>query len=154
MVMIGAVRQPYGRLCRWRWSLRSSAGIAPQLNGRSGPLSEDLRRVLRGELLKGPCTVSAIARLFCLHPRTFSRHLADEGAAFQRVVDEIRFDIACDLLANTGMPISQVATVLKYSEASAFTRAFHRWSGQSPSGWRANHLRTRKKAGRRARRPR
>jgi AraC-like DNA-binding protein len=33
---------------------------------------------------------------------------------------------------------------LQYSELSAFTRAFRRWSGQSPSAWRASHSRVRK----------
>jgi AraC-like DNA-binding protein len=41
------------------------------------------------------------------------------------------------------MPLSQVATVLRYSEMSAFTRAFRRWSRQTPSAWRASHHRGR-----------
>jgi AraC-like DNA-binding protein len=108
------------------------------------PLAEDLRRVLRTELLKGTCSANSIARLFSMHRRTMSRHLNAEGLAFRRLANQIRFEIACELLENTDMTLSQVAAVLRYSEQSAFTRAFRRWSGQSPSAWRSSHPRVRK----------
>jgi hypothetical protein len=60
------------------------------------------------------------------------------------VAGEIRFEIACELLENTDMALSQVAAALQYSERSAFTRAFRRWSGQSPSAWRTSHSRVQK----------
>jgi AraC-like DNA-binding protein len=102
-------------------------------------LSHDLRRVLRTELLKDACSASEVARLFSMHRRTLNRHLSTEGLAFRRVVDEIRFEIACELLVNTEMALGQVAAVLRYSELSAFTRAFRRWSGETPSAWRSSH---------------
>jgi AraC-like DNA-binding protein len=116
----------------------------PRLDGHSPRLSEDLRRVLRTELLKGPCTMAEIARRFSLHRRTLSRHLAREGVSFQQVTNEIRFAIACDLLTNTDMALDQISVVLRFSEPSAFTRAFRRWSGQTPSAWRASRGRSRK----------
>jgi AraC-like DNA-binding protein len=76
-----------------------------------------------------------------MHRRTMHRHLQAEGRTFRQVADEVRFEIACDLLENTAMAIGQIAAVLRYSEASAFTRAFQRWSGQPPSAWRGNHRR-------------
>ena len=106
-----------------------------------GPLSDDLRRVLRTELLRDTCSASGIARLFSMHRRTLNRHLNSEGLAFRRVADGIRFEIACELLENTEMALGQIAAVLRYSELSAFTRAFRRWSGQTPSAWRGSHPR-------------
>ncbi len=110
----------------------------------TGPLTEDLRRLLRTELLRETCSAARIASLFSMHRRTLTRHLRTEGLAFRKVTDEVRFEIACDLLANTDMALSQIAAVLKYSEPSAFTRAFRRWSGEAPSAWRRDHHRTRK----------
>jgi AraC-like DNA-binding protein len=46
-------------------------------------------------------------------------------------------DLAAKGQADTNLPFGQVAAVLDYSEASAFTRAFQRWSGQTPKAWRA-----------------
>ena len=118
----------------------------------SAPLAEDLRRVLRTELLRGTCSATTVARLFSMHRRTLNRHLRTEGLAFRQVANQIRFEIACELLENTDMALSQVAAVLRYSELSAFTRAFRRWSGQTPSAWRSSHPQVRKS--RRLRKPR
>jgi AraC-like DNA-binding protein len=74
-----------------------------------------------------------------MHRRTLHRHLHLEGQAFRRIADEVRFEIAREMLAHTDMALSQVAAALKYSELSAFTRAFRRWSGQTPSEWRIRH---------------
>ncbi len=116
----------------------------PRSSHGSGPITEDLRRVLRTELLKEACSAATVARLFSMHRRTLHRHLRTEGLAFRQVANEIRFEIACELLENTEMALSQIAAVLRYSELSAFTRAFRRWSGQSPSAWRTSHLHARK----------
>ncbi len=103
------------------------------------PLTEDLRRVLRTEVLKDTCSAATVARLFAMHRRTLHRHLRTEGLFFRQVINEVRFEIACELLANTDMALGQVAAVLRYSDPAAFTRAFRRWSGQTPSAWRASH---------------
>jgi AraC-like DNA-binding protein len=106
-----------------------------------GSLTEDLRRVLRTKLLTEPCSAATIARLFSMHRRTLHRHLRLEGLAFRQVADDIRFEIARELVGNTDMALGQIAAVLRYSELSAFTRAFRRWSGQTPSVWRSTHPR-------------
>ena len=124
----------------------------PNLSQGFGSITEDLRRVLRTELLRGTCSVTTVARLFSMHRRTLHRHLRMEGFAFRQVADGIRFEIACEILENTDMALGQVAAALQYSELSAFTRAFRRWSGQSPSAWRTSHSRVRKS--RRLRSPR
>ena len=68
-------------------------------------------------------------------PRTLNGRLSAEGTRFRTAANEIRFEIARKLLADTTFSFGQVAAVLDYSKASAFTRAFRRWSGQTrPSG--------------------
>jgi AraC-like DNA-binding protein len=123
-------------------STRTSDKLPP--GHGSGPLTEDLRRVLRTELLRDSCSAAEVARLFSMHRRTLSRHLRTEGRAFRQVANEIRFEIACELLEDTAMALNQIAAVLRYSEPSAFTRAFRRWSGLSPSAWRARHSRVKR----------
>jgi len=110
----------------------------PSANGFRS-LNDDLRRVLRIELLRDTCSAESVASLFSMHRRTLSRHLRNEGLAFRQVANQVRFEIACDLLQNTDLALSQVAAALRYSELSAFTRAFRRWSGDTPSAWRSNH---------------
>ena len=56
-----------------------------------------------------------------------------------RSSSEIRFEIARQLLGDTKVPLGQIAAALGYSEAGAFTRAFRRWAGQTPTVWRYTH---------------
>jgi AraC-like DNA-binding protein len=104
-------------------------------NGAADSFGDDVRRVLRARLPRENCSVEAIAAMFSMHPRTFSRRLRHEGLALSTMVDEIRFAIACRLLSQTGMTITQAARVLGFAETSVFTRAFRRWSGQTPTAW-------------------
>jgi len=57
---------------------------------------------------------------------------------------EGRFEIARQMLEGSAIGVSEVAAALDYADASAFTRAFRRWSGTTPAQWRAES-----KAGRR-----
>jgi len=92
-----------------------------------------LRRALRILLLSGRSSAQEVAALLFLNRRTLDRRLHDHGTNFQRVLDEIRFETACQLLDNTQLPLTDIAASLGYSESSAFTRAFRRWSGDAPS---------------------
>jgi AraC-like DNA-binding protein len=50
----------------------------------------------------------------------------------------VRYEIARQLLEGTRLPLAEIAATLGYSDPSAFTRAFRRWSGHAPAAWRAN----------------
>ncbi|MBV8092479.1 MAG: helix-turn-helix transcriptional regulator [Acetobacteraceae bacterium] len=78
----------------------------------------------------------AVARLFGIDERTLHRHLAAQKTSFRDLVDEVRYDLAQQLLRNTVIPLDKIAEILDYSEVSACTRAFGRWSGISPGQWR------------------
>jgi len=102
---------------------------------------DELRRVLRSRLLSRNCSAAKIADLFSMHRRTLSRRLSAEGTGFRSVVEEVWFEIARQMVAGTVMPFAQIGAALDYSEASAFTRAFRRWSGQTPTALRAQSRR-------------
>ena len=104
------------------------------------PLTEEVQRLLRVELIRDTCSADVVASLYAVSRRTLYRHLKAEGGTFRKITNEVRGEIACVLLAKTDLSLSQVAEVLHYSEHSAFTRAFQRWSGQTPSAWRSSHL--------------
>jgi AraC-like DNA-binding protein len=96
--------------------------------------------MLRGKLIRGTCSADMVASLYSVSRRTLYRHLKAEGRTFRQVTNGVRCEIACTLIAETDLSFSQIAEILNYSEASAFTRAFQRWSGQTPSAWRSTHL--------------
>ena len=108
-----------------------------QLKGEQGSeFSDDIRRLLRMRLTSNHCSADDIAHLLTMHRRTLSRRLKGGGMGYRAITNEIRFEIARQLLTDTQVPFAQIAAALGYSEASAFTRAFRRWSGQTPTAWR------------------
>ena len=97
---------------------------------------EQVRRLLRTTLVTRHSSAEQVAELLSMNRRTLNRHLNALGTNFQKVVDEIRFEIARQLLEDSEMEIVQIALFLGYSNASAFTRAFRRWSSATPARWR------------------
>lgn len=95
-------------------------------------------RLLRMLLLEGKSSGDDLAAKLDLHRRTLNRRLKDKGTTFRQVLDNVRFDVACQLLQYTDMPIPDIGAALCYSEVSAFMHAFHRWSGTSPNRWRSS----------------
>ena len=105
--------------------------------GPSSDFADDIRRMLRTRLSNDRGSVDRVAGLLEMHRRTLSRRLNGEGTGFRELTNEVRFETARQLLSDTQIPLGQIAAALGYSEASAFTRAFRRWSGQTPTAWRA-----------------
>ena len=99
-------------------------------------LPGQVRSVLRTALLTGHARSDQVAALFSIHSRSLSRRLKGFGTSFQELLDEGRFEIARQMLEDTRMEVSQIAMTLDYADASAFTRAFRRWSGTTPAQWR------------------
>jgi AraC-like DNA-binding protein len=107
-----------------------------QMKGAQGSeFPDDIRRLLRTRLTSTRCSAENIAKLLAMHRRTLSRRLKG-GMGYRAIANEIRFEIARQLLEDTEVPLGQIAAALGYSEASAFTRAFRRWSGETPTAWR------------------
>ena len=106
-------------------------------------LPEQVRRVLRSGLLTGHASADQVAALFSMHRRTLTRRLAAHGTSFSDLAEEGRFEIAQRMLGSTDLDITGIAAALDYADASAFTRAFRRWSGTTPAAWRARRRRRR-----------
>lgn len=95
-----------------------------------------VHRALRLLLVSGKSSGDELAQTLSLQRRTLSRRLRAQGTTFQKVLDEVRFEVARHLLRHTRAPISDVAAALCYAEVSAFMHAFRRWSGTTPAQWR------------------
>ena len=56
------------------------------------------------------------------------------------MVEDVRRDLALSYLRQRQLPFSEIAMLLGYSELSAFSRAFRRWTGASPRTYRVRML--------------
>ncbi len=101
-----------------------------------GELLEQVYRALRFQLLHGKSSGNEVARILAMHRRTLNRRLEAQGATFQELLDQVRFEVARQLLADTQVAIDDVAAAIGYAGVSPFMRAFRRWSGATPGRWR------------------
>lgn len=110
---------------------------ADRLQGLMGKgFVDEVRRLVHGMAARPPCTASRVAALLDVHERTLNRRLQAEGTRFSQLRDGVLHTMARQMLGASSMPLADVAMALGYSEASAFIRAFTRWSGQTPDRWR------------------
>lgn len=100
-------------------------------------LSERFSKKVRDCLLKqfseGEISRRATADLMHMTERTLLRRLKDEGTTFQEVLDRLREELAYEYLKRSDITVQTVSSMLGFSDASTFSRAFKRWTGRRPS---------------------
>ncbi|MDX2091432.1 MAG: helix-turn-helix domain-containing protein [Kofleriaceae bacterium] len=107
-----------------------------QLGRAAAPLELAVRARLRDQLPTGNVTGSSLARSLGMSTRTLHRRLGESGRTFQALVDDFRADESERLLLQPQRSLAEVALAVGYSDQSAWTRAFRRWHGITPSEWR------------------
>ena len=110
---------------------RAIAAVAKLASG--GSLAQKVRAALRAELREGTPTVERTARSLRTSARSLSRHLRDEGTSHGALLDEVRAELAARYLREQGLSAVDVATLLGFSDASTFNRAFRRWFDCTPA---------------------
>jgi AraC-like DNA-binding protein len=104
--------------------------------GNRAELPAQMRGIIRAMLLSGESSSDAVAHRLSITRRTLHRRLQAHGVTFEQLLDRLRFDLAQQLLRHSTASMTDIAVALNYANASAFTRAFRRWSGGAPSRWR------------------
>jgi AraC-like DNA-binding protein len=99
-------------------------------------LSSRLRGAIRARLPDGHVTLSELAPLLGLSPRTLQRRLEAEGTSLRRAVDEERRALALHHIQNPRTSLVDIAFLLGFADQSAFSRAFSRWTSRSPKEYR------------------
>jgi AraC-like DNA-binding protein len=89
----------------------------------------------------GVPALSDIAGELGMSGRTLQRRLAEANRSFQSLVDESRRRLALRLLRQQAdITLTEATFMTGFSDQSAFTRAFKRWTGQTPGAFRAATL--------------
>jgi AraC-like DNA-binding protein len=84
----------------------------------------------------GRVLMEDVARSLGMSDRTLSRKLSDEGLNFTEILQQLRRDLAVRYLDDRKLHVSKIAWLLGFHEVSAFTHAFKRWTGKTPSQMR------------------
>lgn len=104
----------------------------PFAKAAESDLRNKVREVLHNVLADGEPTIGPIAKALGMSARTLQRRLSENAETFQQVLDELRRDLALPYVKRGDLSLEEIAARLGYSQASAFFRAFRRWTGRTP----------------------
>ncbi len=99
-------------------------------------LVDKVRRSILTSLSSGVPISEHIARALGMSDRSLRRHLKREGTTYRELVRSVRLQAADALLQDPRTSIAEVAFLLGYGDAGAFSRAFRRQTGHSPKDHR------------------
>jgi AraC-like DNA-binding protein len=94
------------------------------------------RQALTRSLHVGTPTIDYVAAELAISRITLQRRLSERGTGFQKILDKTRFEMAQMYFENPRLSQTEIASLLAFSEQSAFCRAFQRWSNQTPQHFR------------------
>lgn len=99
-------------------------------------LIDQVEQELGGLLEQGTVGLEIVAAQLGKSPRALRAELQQIGTHFNEVVAAYRERLARRLLSRTQESIDQIVYLTGFSEPSAFTRAFKRWTGETPTDYR------------------
>ena len=90
------------------------------------------------QLPSGNPTQENLAAALNLSVRTLQRKLHNQETSFTKILEDTRRELASQYMHRESMSNKEIAYLLGFSEPSNFSRAFKRWTGLSPSEFRAS----------------
>lgn len=98
--------------------------------------ADRVRSIVLATLRDGDVAIEHVADRLGTSKRTVQRRLLEQGRSFHDLVAEVRSITARRYVADASIPLTDAAARLGYSELSAFSRAFRRWTGESALEYR------------------
>ncbi|MGW0252370.1 AraC family transcriptional regulator [Nocardia goodfellowii] len=98
-------------------------------------VAAQVRQILERGLTGTWPGVEDIAAELTMSPQTLRRKLGEEGAALRRIREQMLRDAAIASLVRGEETVAALSRRLGFSEPSAFSRAFRRWTGSPPGSY-------------------
>jgi len=102
-------------------------------------VASHVRRLLISLLPSGEADQDLVAKQLNRSTSTLQRQLQNEGLSYRQVLDDTRQDLAKEYLYQAKLSHAQIAYLLGFSDQSNFSRAFKRWTSQSPRDYQSSH---------------
>jgi len=107
-----------------------------KLNELQRTFSIRISHSIRIQLKTGVTSKELIAAELNMTTRTLQRKLVNEGSSYQELLNQIRLQMASDMLINTQLGIQDIAYNLGFSDGRSFHRSFKDWTGTTPGKFR------------------
>jgi AraC-like DNA-binding protein len=104
---------------------------------------EKVREAVSAQLIDGKPSLRRTAKMVGTSVRTLQRRLGALGVTYRDLVSELQAEEARKLL-RAELNVNSIAASLGYADATAFSRAFRRQVGQTPSEFRQARSRARR----------
>lgn len=98
-------------------------------------VASEVRKLLIELLPSGDASQEIIAGQMHRSLSTLQRQLATEHTNYKEIRENTRRDLAEQYVREGRYSLSQIAYLLGFSDQSNFSRAFRRWTGQSPGNY-------------------
>jgi AraC-like DNA-binding protein len=121
--------------------VRKHAEIMLAALPKAQSMTEKVRDIVAAALTSGGPYAKQAAKQLNISDRTLIRKLEREGTTFKDILDDIRRRLALSYVGSRDLDLSEVAFLLGFSHATAFYRAFRRWTGQTPLEYRRSRRR-------------
>lgn len=99
---------------------------------RSDILNRTLAAIME-QLPSGDVNEISVSRALNMTTRTMHRKLCEKGLSFRSLLTRSRKELVKRYLDEPAYSITEISFLLGYSDTSAFSRAFRRWYGTSPT---------------------
>lgn len=96
----------------------------------------DVENLIQDALPSGIPSIHDVGVHMGMSNRTLTRRLRENGISFRDLIQRTQERVARELLLDPRRSISEIAFETGFSEQSTFSRAFKRWTGQSPLEFR------------------
>lgn len=93
----------------------------------------NLNNFIRSQILMGNVLIDDAAEQLGISTSGLKKRLQKDGTNFSELLEQTRFDIALNLLKKDQYTIEEISSLLMYTHASNFTRAFTKKFGCAPT---------------------
>jgi AraC-like DNA-binding protein len=101
-------------------------------------VQDRVRKILLTLLPSGEVDQEAVAKTLHRSVSSLQRQLRAEGASYRQILDETRVTLAQQFVREKRYSLGQIAYLLGFSDQANFSRAFKRWTGHTPTEFRAS----------------
>ncbi len=122
-----------------RSSIRQQAAqLLKNFHSRRGSLARVSQAII--DLLPlGEPSLKRVAERLAMSTRSLQRYLQAQGSHFNALLQQVRQEMAEELLRDTRLSLADIAQMLGYSAQSSFSHAYKTWTGRSPTEVRESH---------------